>query len=83
MAVQKLPRVLSLRKAVKPRHGILYYSTVQSRSRSTRVNHVVTGAKIGRSVRFRCSCESASFHPQEKCIHVRAVVRRMVLRGAR
>ncbi len=77
----RLPRVLSFRRAKTPRHGVAYYGNVQSRSRSTRVIHTVTAARRGRNLRFRCSCEAASFHPREKCIHVKAVVRRM--RGAR
>jgi hypothetical protein len=73
----KLPRVLSLRHAKNPRHGVVLYGNVLSRSRSTRVVHTVTAAKRGRQFRFRCSCEAASFHPQEKCIHVRSVVRKL------
>jgi len=76
-AAQKLPRVLSFRKAKNPRHGILYYGNVQSRSRGTRVIHVVTLAKQGRKLRSRCSCEAASFVPRKKCIHVQAVQRQM------
>jgi hypothetical protein len=78
---RKVPRILSFRRAENPRHGILLYTTVQSRSRSTRVNHVVTMAKRGDRELFRCSCESASFRPRTKCIHVQAVQRRQ--HGAR
>jgi len=77
MLTKKLPRIISFHKAANPRHGVLYYSTVLSRSRSTRVNHVVNAAKRGRRLRFRCSCESASFRPHTSCIRMLAVQRRM------
>jgi hypothetical protein len=73
----KVPRILSLRRAKNPRHGILIYSNVQSRSRGTRVIHTVTGAKRGRKKLFHCSCESASFNPRVSCIHILAVQRRL------
>jgi hypothetical protein len=75
--ILKIPRILSLRRAKNPRHGILIYSNLQSRSRGTRVIHTVTGAKRGRKIRFHCSCEIASFHPQVPCIHVLAVQARL------
>jgi hypothetical protein len=53
LVIRKLPRILTLRRAKKPRHGILIYFNLQSRSRGTRVIHTVTGAKRGRSMRFR------------------------------
>jgi hypothetical protein len=64
----KRPRVLSLKFAKHARHGVALYSNVQSRSRGTRIIHTVTGAKRGRKLRFRCSCESASFRPRTACI---------------
>lgn len=83
----RLPRVLSLRFAKHPRHGIALYSNVLSRSRGTRVVHLVTGTKIGRrKYRTHCSCEAKSFNPRAVCIHQqavnRAVVRRMRNRRA-
>lgn len=72
-----VPRILSLKRAKQPRHGIVAYANVQSRSRSTRVIHVVTAAKRGRRLRFRCSCEIASFHPQVPCAHIRSVAGRL------
>ncbi len=70
---RKRPRVLSLRFAKRPRHGVVLYSNVQSRSRGTRIIHVVTAAKRVRKMRFRCSCEIASFNPRKQCIHVESV----------
>src|SRR5260370_38088311 len=74
MAAQKLPRVLSFRKATNPRNGIEYYGNVQSRSRGTRIIHTVTIATRKERKLFRCSCEAASFKPRIACIHVEAVV---------
>ena len=74
---RKTPRILSLKKAKNPRHGVAYYATVQSRSRGTRVNHVVTVAKHGRRLRSHCSCEIASFNPRTACDHAVAVVNRI------
>jgi hypothetical protein len=76
--LRKLPRVISLRFAKKEnvRHGIALYSNVQSRSRGTRIIHVVTGTKLSaRSRRFRlhCSCEAKSFNPRAVCIHQQSV----------
>jgi hypothetical protein len=65
---EKLPKVLTLTIAKKPRHGIRIYSTVQSRSRA-RVTHLVTGTKK----RLYCSCEARSFNPHAVCIHKKAV----------
>lgn len=76
-------RILSCKKAVNPRHGVTYYATVQSASRPTRVNHVVTGIKIGNAVRFRCSCEAASFSPRTPCRHITATKARLAERKSR
>lgn len=80
--MEKLPRVLSIKRAKKPIHGVVLYSNVQSRSRGTRVIHTVTAAKYGRKLRFRCSCEAASFNPKQKCIHVQSVVAKIRKRAA-
>lgn len=73
----KLPRIISFKHAKNPRNGVSIYSTVLSRSRSTRITHLVTGAKRGRQVCYRCSCEHASFEPKAKCAHIQAVARRV------
>lgn len=77
LAKSVVPRILSLKKSKNPRHGIVLYSTVLSRSRGTRVVHVVTAAKRANKIRFRCSCEAASFSPRTRCIHVAAVAKRI------
>ena len=69
----RTPRVLSLKVAKAPRHGVVIYANVQSRSRGTRIIHTVTAAKRLRKKIFRCSCESASFNPRKACIHILAV----------
>ena len=78
-----VPRILSLKKAKAPRHGILIYSNLQSRSRGTRVIHTVTGAKRGRKLRFRCSCEHASFSPRIFCAHISAVKAKLARKTVR
>lgn len=76
----RTPRVLSLKVAKAPRHGVLIYANVQSRSRGTRIIHVVTGAKRSHKKMFRCSCEAASFNPRKLCIHVLAVLAKIAAR---
>ncbi len=78
----KRPRVLSIKFAERPRHGIDLYSNVQSRSRGTRIIHLVTGTKIHRSYRLHCSCEAKSFNPHAVCIHVEAVRFKLAQRKA-
>lgn len=70
-------RILSMKRAKAPRHGVRVYAVVQSESRPTRVNHVVTGMRVQRKLRFRCSCEAASFNPRGRCNHAKAVARRL------
>lgn len=79
---RRIPRILSLKRAKAPRHGVLIYGNVQSRSRGTRIIHTVTGAKRGRKTIFRCSCEAASFNPRTPCLHVVAVKSRLARRAA-
>jgi len=71
-------RILSLRKAVHPRKGILLYATVQSASRPHKINHTVTYHKRRG---FECSCEAGSFG--NPCHHTepvkRAAIRRKLL----
>ena len=81
MKTKKLPRVLSLKIAKKPRHGILVYATVQSRSR--RLVHTVTATSHGRSLRFHCSCEHKSFNPRAVDAHIAAVSVKLARRGYR
>lgn len=69
----KLPRVISLKHAKKPRNGVTLYANVQSRSRGTRVIHTV----IRKNRRMLCSCESFGFGPGKTCIHIQAVRRRL------
>jgi len=71
MKTPKLPRVLSLKIALKPRHGIVVYATVQSRSR--RLVHTVTATMHGRVLRYHCSCEAKSFNPRAVDAHIAAV----------
>jgi hypothetical protein len=78
----KRPKVLSLRIAKNTRHGIDLYSNVQSRSRGTRIIHLVTGTKIRRSFRLHCSCEAKSFNPHAICIHQEAVQYKLAQRRA-
>jgi len=77
----KTPRVLSLKIAKKPRHGILIYATIASRSR--RLVHTVTATSHGRNLRFHCSCESKSFNPRAVDAHVTAVQKKLARRGYR
>jgi hypothetical protein len=73
MKKKKAPRIITLRRAKHPRHGVIIYANVQSRSRGTRVIHTVTAVKRGDKIRWRCSCEIASFHPRVACDHAEAV----------
>jgi hypothetical protein len=89
MRTNKLPRVLSFRKAKKIVQGILFYGNVQSRSRGTRLIHNVIVAKSGSKLLSKCSCEWASFHVRpnavKPCIHRLAIqnkMRRLGIRGA-
>ena len=61
----KTPKVLSLKTADAPRHGVTAYGTVQSVSRPGRVNHTVT--LQGRS--WACSCEHFLFRRTD-CKHI-------------
>jgi hypothetical protein len=82
---RKLPKIISL-KVVDPKrvkHGIAVYARVLSRSRGTRVVHVVTGVRVKHQLKLRgCSCESRSFRPRTVCIHHLAVAKRLARRRA-
>ena len=67
-----LPRVLSLRFAKHPRHGIRVYASVRSVSRPQKLVHTVI--KTGRIL--RCSCEG-NFLGGNRCRHIDAVQRRL------
>jgi hypothetical protein len=73
------PRIISFRRAKCPRHGVTVYAYVQSKSRPS-VNHVVTGIKSGKALRWSCSCEIRSFNPRRPCAHIVTVRRRAVKR---
>jgi hypothetical protein len=51
-------RLLSIRKAERPRNGILIYATVQSVTRPHKINHTVT---FHETRGWECSCEGGSF----------------------
>jgi hypothetical protein len=82
--VKNLPKVISLQiaKPARVRHGVHLYASVQSRSRGTRIIHLVTGTKIARKVRLHCSCEAKSFNPHAVCIHQKAVSKKLAQRRA-
>ena len=78
----KLPRVVSLHIAKKPRHGVVVYAGVQSRSRPLHV-HIVTGTTHGQKMRFHCSCEHKSFNPRAVDPHIAAVHKKLGKRDLR
>lgn len=80
--LRKLPRVLSCRIAKHPRHNVVVYANIQSRSRGTRIIHTATAVKRGRNLRWFCSCEAKSFNPLQKCIHVKATILKLRRRAA-
>lgn len=69
-------RILTLRKAVHPRNGVIAYGIVRSASR--RKNHTVT--KV--SYKWRCTCERATLG-NSICDHIRLARNTMAKRGAR
>jgi hypothetical protein len=79
----RLPRILSCKKAKNPRNFVTIYANVQSVSRPTRVVHTVTGIARTRKTELRCSCERQSFDPLDRkgCRHIQAV--RLRLRRTR
>lgn len=80
MQNKKAVRIISVRKAVKPRDGVLWYGVAQSRSRGGRVNHGLIARKIGRKLVFGCSCEGA-LHTRS-CAHMPAFAAKIRQRRA-
>jgi predicted nucleic acid-binding Zn finger protein len=81
MHTQRLPRIITCRKAKHPRNKINLYANVQSVSRGTRVVHTV----VRQSRRFFCSCESFGFQcvgTRKVCKHIRAVRLRLARMAA-
>jgi hypothetical protein len=74
----RVPRVLSLRRAVRPLYGVNTYGTVQSVSRPNRVNHTV----VKRGRRWVCTCEHHIYR-NAICKHIIAVRARAARRGSR
>ncbi len=68
-------RVISLRRAVKPRNGVLIYGTVQSISRPQKLNHTVTFRREG----WLCTCEGGTFG--NLCEHVKRANALAIRRG--
>jgi hypothetical protein len=64
-------KVLSFRTTVHPKHGIVAYGTVQSRT-DKRKRHVVTARKHGERLRFACSCDDFLFR-RHMCDHIIAI----------
>lgn len=78
----KTARILSLRRAEAPRHGVVLYGVAQSVSRPQKVNHTITARKRGRKLSFSCTCETFTFRrPKNGCRHIRAF--KLKLRKAR
>jgi hypothetical protein len=77
-------RIISIRKAVRPRNGVVIYANVQSVSRPTRVIHTVTYVRNKHGRGWHCSCERTSFidAPQrQNCHHSKRVRREAIKRG--
>jgi len=74
-----LPKVISIRKAERPRYGVLYYAKVQSRS-DRRRHHIVAVGKRSAV----CGCETGIYRRTSKnrCDHVKAVRARLARRAA-
>jgi len=69
-------KIISLRHAKKPKHGVVVYAKVQSRSKDG-IAHTVTGARHGGDIRYRCGCDDNLFRPRLACDHIVAVKARV------
>ena len=75
-------RIISIRKAVRPRNGVVIYANVQSVSRPTRVIHTVTYVRNKHGRHWHCSCERTSFidAPRHRSCHHTKRVRQEAIR---
>jgi len=78
--MKQAPKIITIRKAKNPRHGVDIYARVASRSREG-VEHVVTIAVARTRTRCHCGCEAAGFNSRKRCDHIKVVRERAVRRG--
>ena len=71
------PKILSIRKAVKPRYGVDFYAEVQSRTEPL-IHYTVT---IGKRTAV-CTCLDSTFRRTRRkpCDHIKAVRDRLAKR---
>lgn len=71
-------KIISLRHAKNPKHGVVLYAKVLSRSKEGTA-HTVTGIRHGDDVRYRCGCDDNLFRPRVSCDHIIAVKKREIV----